>query len=79
MKYLLLIVLCVGLWWYLRQWKRKAESRGRVEYQAPAETMAACAHCGVYVPLGEMVTDDEGLRFCCAAHRALGPVSGRQK
>lgn len=37
--------------------------------QAPApETMQRCAHCGVFIPVGES-TQSRGYLFCSEAHR----------
>jgi uncharacterized protein len=38
----------------------------------PAETMACCAHCGVYFPASEAVRAD-GQDYCCPAHVRLPP------
>lgn len=78
MKYLLLIMLALGAWWFLRALKRKAEAPARVEAQVRSERMAACAHCGVYGPLSEMVRGEDGLHYCGEAHRQQGPaVTGK--
>ncbi|GHU13685.1 hypothetical protein FACS189441_1660 [Betaproteobacteria bacterium] len=36
------------------------------------ENVLACAHCGVFVPEREMLTDADGRRYCCAEHKKLG-------
>lgn len=33
------------------------------------EPMVQCAHCGVYVPVSETVTDTSGKVFCSDEHR----------
>ncbi len=78
MKYLLLIVLGLGAWWFLRFLKRKGETPARVEVQTESEAMAACAHCGVYGPLSDMVPGEGGVHYCSDAHRRLGPAPGRK-
>jgi uncharacterized protein len=47
-------------------------SRSRPEPQGPAavESMACCAHCGVYFPASESVRAD-GLDYCSPAHVRL--------
>jgi uncharacterized protein len=71
MRYLILMVLALvayGLW---RQMKRKSTPPKR---PAPKkeEAMVACAHCGVYAPASEMVSDAAGRRYCSAKHKKLG-------
>ena len=45
---------------------------GRSDPQPPpaVESMARCAHCGVYFPSSEAVRAD-GLDYCCPAHVRL--------
>lgn len=46
---------------------------GRADPQPPAvESMARCAHCGVYFPASESVRAD-GLDYCSPAHVRLPP------
>ncbi|WP_303786582.1 PP0621 family protein [Azovibrio restrictus] len=76
MKYLLLTLFGVVLWWSLRYWRRRGAAGGRVEDRGAGEAMVACSHCGVHVPLSDMVRDARGLPYCGEAHRSLGPAAG---
>ncbi|MCX8146147.1 MAG: PP0621 family protein [Azovibrio sp.] len=73
MKYLLLMALGMALWWGWRRWWRPS-SQGT--QPGPGETMLACRHCGVHVPVSDVVRDAQGRPYCGAAHRALGPRAG---
>ena len=76
MKYLLLILFGIALWWGLRRWRRREETGGRIESRGPGEAMVPCSHCGVHAPLSDMVRDAQGRPYCGESHRALGPASG---
>lgn len=67
MKYLILIALALGAWWF---WRRAtyAPRAGEPE-AAPPESMARCTYCDVYCPQGDMVTDANGHLYCTPAHR----------
>jgi uncharacterized protein len=39
------------------------------------QEMRACAHCGVHLPLPDMVMDGENA-YCSPAHRNAGPAPG---
>ena len=39
----------------------------------PAQSMVACAHCGVHLPESESLKSGE-LHYCCEQHRGLGPL-----
>jgi uncharacterized protein len=69
MKYLVLVVVVVGmLWWMLR--RPRVASKGAAAPREPA-TFVACAHCGVHLPSGDAVQGD-GQHFCSDAHRIAG-------
>lgn len=76
MKYLLLLGLVAVIWWVWS--KRKAADVPRVRPTSPdPEKMVSCAHCGVYLPESDSVSDG-GLTYCCEAHRALGSSADRR-
>ncbi|MDR3065714.1 MULTISPECIES: PP0621 family protein [Comamonas] len=68
---LLVVIVAVGIW----RSKRRAEA---VPHSPPAsalktaQTMVACAHCGLHLPQADAVTDTSGQSFCSAEHRRLG-------
>lgn len=43
---------------------------GEQDSQASAETMVSCAHCGIYIPASEAISQS-GRVFCSDAHRLL--------
>jgi uncharacterized protein len=71
MKLLIVLVVVVGLLWWLLARPRKASVRSG-KPAAPVVTFVACAHCGVHVPTSDAVMD--GARaYCSEAHRKAGP------
>lgn len=76
MKYLLLLVLALVGWWI---WRRVQERAIRPPREPrPVEAMGHCAHCGVYAPVSDMLTDEAGRLYCTGSHRALGPRPGNK-
>jgi uncharacterized protein len=75
MKFLLIVVVGVVLWWMLR--RPRVASRRDAQPQAPA-TFVSCAHCGVHLPAGDAVRDGE-IHYCSDAHRLAGPKDGRPR
>ncbi|MDR1889357.1 MAG: hypothetical protein LBQ81_08305 [Zoogloeaceae bacterium] len=73
---MLRLVLIAFIGWLIWRLLAPAKAPGvkkKPETEAPGvENMLACAHCGVYVPEGEMLADADGRRYCCAEHRKLG-------
>lgn len=63
-----------------REAQQQAQQQGGTGYRAraaeaaviEAETMLACAHCGVFFPASEAVRFD-GAIYCSKAHAALPP------
>lgn len=47
---------------------KSLRSPAKKPQQQAAEDMVRCAHCGVHLPAGESVRDDDAV-FCSAAHR----------
>ena len=78
MKYLLvLLIIVVAAWLLLGRRGRKpgadstaSKSKGKPE---EAQTMLACAHCGLHLPEGDTQRDGSGRPFCSEAHRLAGP------
>jgi uncharacterized protein len=74
LKWILLGLIAAFVW---LAWKRSRPPAGgpqEVERRAerPAETMVACAHCGVHLPEAEALAQGAAF-YCCPAHRAAGP------
>lgn len=73
MKYLLVllvVVVAVGIW----RSKRRAEAAEPTQTATTlpkAQTMVACAHCGLHLPQADAVSDASGQSFCSAEHRRL--------
>jgi uncharacterized protein len=71
MKFLIVLVVVVGLLWWLLARPRKASVRSS-KPAAPVVTFVACAHCGVHLPSSDALLD--GARaYCSEAHRLAGP------
>jgi uncharacterized protein len=76
MKYLILFAFLGALWWV---WSKRNASGDNASTKRPAQTpekMVTCAHCGVYFPESDGLVE-EGLAYCCEAHRVAGPTAGR--
>lgn len=43
--------------------------------QREAEQMLQCAHCGVHLPEGDALRDEQGRPYCSPAHRRAGPAA----
>jgi uncharacterized protein len=71
---IVLVVVGMGLWLLFG----RASRRGTIAKGRPprpvgdAESMVACAHCGVHLPRGDAVADG-ALVYCSEAHRIAGP------
>lgn len=75
MKFLVvLVVVVVGLWLLLGRTKRRGAVVDTKREPPPvaAQTMVACAHCGVHLPRSDAVADG-ALVYCSEAHRIAGP------
>lgn len=67
MKYLVLILVVLGVWWLLRAKGRRVDPP--TPTPKPLQSMVACAHCGVHLPSMEALPGRGGV-FCGEAHRA---------
>lgn len=76
---LTLLVIGLGLWWWLGQ--RRDAVRGASRSSTPStpsvQPMVACAHCGVHLPQHEACFDERGQPFCGMEHRRLGAQAPR--
>lgn len=77
MKYLLWLALIAVIWWVWSKRKRVADVPPPQAASPAAESMVNCAHCGVYLPESDSIAED-GLAYCCEAHRALGRSVNRR-
>jgi uncharacterized protein len=69
MKFLVLIVVIVGVLWLMRS-LRKPNLPPEPKPPAPEkEEMVVCAQCGVHLPRSESLTGPGGV-FCGEAHRS---------
>ena len=71
MKYLLLLVLVLGLilvFWILKGNRRGGGRRGAPPPSASGEDMVRCEHCGVHLPRSESVTT-RGEFYCTPEHQ----------
>jgi hypothetical protein len=68
MKFLLLIVIALVLWWV---WKKRSE-HGSSDAAKPKskqpEAIVACVYCGVLHPVSDSVIEGSA-HYCSAAHR----------
>jgi uncharacterized protein len=72
-KYLLLLVLAVFVFWYLSRKNRPQnpdDQPAKKSATPEPETMVRCAHCGVHLPGPEAVSEN-GVFFCSEQHRKL--------
>jgi uncharacterized protein len=81
LKYLI-IALIFALLFYsplTRMLRGRPPNRTAAPTQPPAraEQMVQCAHCGVHLPDGDALRDDQGHVYCGAAHRRAGPARSR--
>jgi uncharacterized protein len=68
------IVLAGLVYAVARNWSRRHERRARAA-DKPAESMIACAACGLNVPQSEARLRD-GLWYCSPEHLERGPPGG---
>lgn len=69
MKYLVLLLVVVGVLWFARSRAAgKPARRGPPGKPPPVQPMVSCAHCGVHLPRDDAVDGANGL-YCSEAHR----------
>ncbi len=76
MKYLLWLGLLAVIWWVWSKRKASGDAPQAPRQSPVAEKMVSCAHCGVYLPESDSISDG-GLAYCSEAHRALGRPADR--
>jgi len=69
LKYLLLALVIVVVYYLFKTWKRRAGRSPRASASA-AEDMVRCAQCGVHLPRSESVGNGE-LFYCTPEHLRL--------
>ena len=69
MKVVLVLLAVYALCWLLRRSFGSRRAPGPTVAQRPAQTILACAHCGVHLPQDETLPGRGGV-FCGEAHRA---------
>jgi uncharacterized protein len=79
LKYLLLAVVLIWLFYSPALRSLRGRTPTRAAPASPpsppkAENMVQCAQCGVHLPQGEALIDEQGRRYCSAAHRSAGPA-----
>ena len=70
MKFLLLALILVVVYYLFKAWKRKAGRSPRASGSAAGEDMVRCAQCGVHLPRSESVINGE-LFYCTPEHLRL--------
>jgi uncharacterized protein len=70
MKFLIVVVVVGLLWWLLARPRKASHRPGKPA--APAATFVPCAHCGVHLPSSDALMDGERA-YCSEAHRLAGP------
>jgi len=84
MRFIITIVLLCALYLVLRHFLRSfirklndgaaaqaARASGVAPASLPEEEMVQCAHCGVYLPASEAITQ-QGRQWCSQDHARLG-------
>lgn len=66
-RWLLLALLCYVVYRLFKGAGRRGAEQPR---EPAAETMVACARCGVFLPVGESL-ESNGRRYCCQEHLRL--------
>ncbi len=69
MKYLVLLLVVVGVLWFARSRAGKLSRRSDPPGKPPQpQTMVSCVHCGVHLPRGDAIDGAQG-PYCSEAHR----------
>lgn len=79
LKYLLIALVVIWLFYSpaLRGKRTGTSTKPAAKPEPPrAENMVQCAHCGIHLPEGETVKDEQGRTYCSLAHRQAGVKKG---
>lgn len=68
MKYALLILVVLLVWWLLRSRSRKPRETRPSRNARSAQAMVYCGHCGVHLPQAEALFF-RGSYYCDETHR----------
>ena len=71
-RILFILLTLVAGYFALRALRRRVKSDSSTPSDGKGQAMVACAHCGVFLPEVEAVTE-RGVRYCSREHLALGP------
>jgi uncharacterized protein len=77
LKYLILVLVILCVYWFFKAHKRKLRTRSRPRpgTAAGAEDMVRCAQCGVHLPRSESVMTGD-VFYCTPEHRRLHQKAG---
>jgi uncharacterized protein len=70
LKFLLLVIIIVAVYWIFTSFKRKAQRKPHDPQPGGAEDMVRCAECGVHLPRSESLPAGQSF-YCSAEHRRL--------
>lgn len=77
LKYLLIALVIIWLFYSPALRGKRTDTKPPAKPEPPrAENMVQCAHCGVHLPEGETVKDEQGRAYCSPAHRQAGAKQG---
>ena len=81
LKYFVIFLILVLVFYaplrQLLRGKRGGDRQPAAPSRPPkAENMVQCTHCGVHLPEGDALKDEQGRPYCSAAHRLAGPARG---
>ena len=73
MKYLILLLVVVAVFWYLRNSRRGPAQPPDPSRRAPGaapQDMVQCPICSLHLPRADALPGPDGQLYCCADHRA---------
>jgi uncharacterized protein len=73
MKYLILLVVVLAVFWYLRSLRRgRSQSDGGSRHATAAapQDMVECPICSLHLPRADALPGPDGQLYCCAEHRS---------
>lgn len=74
LKYLLIALVIIWLFYSPALRSKRTRANPPSKPEAPrAENMVQCAHCGIHLPEGDAIKDEQGRTYCSQAHRQAGP------